>query len=176
MNLLSTAFDRDEIVAALHARGVCYLVPTPTGGERPMNDEQLILALASSNDARLRFSLSALLVRNPPLAELAASLVETTTPKVSDEIKKQYLAALYLQRIWASKLKARFGKTARITERFWESMGLSSPDVNFGEIGLWELSQFSEFNDWATYEDVVELLCECPCVSEENIRQALKYV
>jgi hypothetical protein len=116
MDSLSTSFDRDEIVAALHARGVCYLIPTPTGGERPMNDEQLILALASSKDARLRFSLSALLVRNPPLAELAAPLVETMAPKVSDEIKKQYAAAMYLQRLWASKLKARFGKTARISE------------------------------------------------------------
>ena len=35
--------ERDDLVAALHTRAVCYLAPTPLGDEQPLSDDALIL-------------------------------------------------------------------------------------------------------------------------------------
>ena len=168
---------RDTLVAALHKHGVCYLVPTPQGDEPEVSDADLIVGLASGKDARLRFSLSALLIRQPRLGALAVDLARHSThPTVKAEIEKQYLAAMYLQRIWHWRLMRKFGAFELLPEVFVPEYGLTDSSVNCGEIGLWELSQRSRFNDWDTWEGVVDLLCECPCESAENIREALLYV
>ena len=53
---------RDHLVAALHARGICYLAPSPQGDEPALTDDELLIGLASSNDARVRFALAGLLL------------------------------------------------------------------------------------------------------------------
>ncbi len=159
---------REELVAALHARGLCYLAPTPHGDERPLDDDELIAGLAASPDARLRFALAALLLAHPTLAERAAALVLGQAPVALDdatraEMRKQYLAAMYLQRMWRTRLRMHFGETPLIQERFTREMGLPPADAMFGELGLRALTERSAYNDWSSYEQVVDLLCEQPC-------------
>ncbi|BCX02757.1 MAG: hypothetical protein KatS3mg053_0695 [Candidatus Roseilinea sp.] len=163
---------REELVAALHARGLCYLAPTPHGDERPLGDDELIAGLAASPDARLRFALAALLLAHPALAERAAALIQGEAPiSLSDaaraEMRKQYLAAMYLQRMWRTRLKMHFGETPLIQERFAKEMGLPPADAMFGELGLRALTERSAYNDWSSYEQVVDLLCEQPCATPD---------
>ena len=56
----ATSPTREDLVAGLHARGVCYLAPTPHGDELNLNDDELIVGIAQAEDARLRFGLAAL--------------------------------------------------------------------------------------------------------------------
>lgn len=163
---------RRELVAALHARGLCYLAPTPHGDERPLSDDELLVGLAASPDARLRFALAALLLAHPALAERAAALIQGEAGVVLSEdaraeMKKQYLAAMYLQRMWRTRLRMHFGEAPLIPERFTREMGLPPADAMFGELGLRALTERSIYNDWSAYEQVIDLLCEQPCATPD---------
>lgn len=157
--------DRDDLVAALHARDVCYLAPTPHGDERVLTDDELILGLAQTKDARLRFALAALLLIHPKLAERVAHLAEHDAAPA--ELRKHYLAAMYLQRMWRTRLRMAFGETALIPERFTHALNLPAAEVMNGELGLYRLTENSLFNDWSSYEQVIELICEQPCATND---------
>ena len=157
--------DRDDLVAALHARDVCYLAPTPHGDERALTDDELILGLAQTKDARLRFALAALLLIHPELAEHVAHLAERDAAPA--ELRKHYLAAMYLQRMWRTRLRMAFGETALIPERFTHALNLPTAEVMNGELGLHRLTENSLFNDWSSYEQVIELICEQPCATND---------
>jgi|GEM_PF-844539 len=167
-------FPRDQVVAALHQRGVCYLAPSPQGDEPPLTDDELIMALAMSQDGRLTFALAGLLLVHPELAARVADLVETRTGPAGaegpewawDELRKQYLAAMYLQRLWRTRLRLVFGELPLIPERFVERLSLPKPDIMFGEMGLRALTDLSPFNDWSSYQQVVDMICEQPCAAE----------
>jgi hypothetical protein len=163
---MSTAvISHDELVAGLHARGVCYLAPTPAGDEPPLSDDALILGLAKSRDGRLRFALAALLLRHPRFAGEVARLAEAEShPKTRDELRKQYAAAMYLQRLWRTRLRLCLGaQGGLIPEKFTAELKLPHADEMFGERGLRELCDRSPFNDWSSYEQVVAMLCDQPC-------------
>ncbi|MCS7056252.1 MAG: hypothetical protein NZM18_08810 [Thermoflexales bacterium] len=168
---------REELVAALHARGLCYLAPTPRGDERPLDDDELIAGLSASPDARLRFALAALLLAHPTLADRTAALIEgkatlVLPEAVRAEMRKHYLAAMYLQRMWRTRLRMHFGETPLIPERFTEEMGLPPADAMFGELGLRALTERSAYNDWSSYDQIVDLLCEQPCATPDFLMPA----
>lgn len=167
-------FPRDHLVAALHARGICYLAPTPHGDEPPLTDDELILGLAASKDGRLRFALAALLLVHPELAERAIRLIEQhgnpvpdrpAPDRAWDEVRKQYVAAMYLQRMWRTRLNMALGERALLPEHFTKELDLPLPDAMYGEQGLRALTERSAFNDWSSYEQVIEMLCEQPCAA-----------
>ena len=162
----NAAIPHDDLVAGLHAREVCYLAPTPAGDEPPLSDDALIVGLAQSKDGRLRFALAALLLRHPALADEVARLADHERhPKTRDELRKQYVAAMYLQRLWRTRLRLCLGEESPlIPERFLAEMNLPPADEMFGERGLRELCERSPFNDWSSYEQAVTLLCDQPCV------------
>jgi len=160
-------YHRDHLVAALHERGLCYLAPTPEGDEPTISDDDLILGLAASDDVRVRFSLAGLFLLRPQLAELAASIViqaQDIPENLKTEIIKQYLAAMYLQRLWRTRLRLKFGPRGLIPERFTKELGLPAADEMYGEHGLYALCNRSPYNDWSSYEQVIELLLNQPCV------------
>jgi hypothetical protein len=168
-------FPRDHLVAALHARGICYLAPTPQGDEPALSDAELLVGLAASKDGRLRFALAALLLVHPELAGLAAALIETRDASAIDkpvpapvweELRRQYVAAVYLQRLWHTRLAFRFGEQSPIPDRFTESLDLPKADVMHGEMGLRMLTERSLYNDWSSYDQVIEMICEQPCRTE----------
>ncbi|MGQ9903738.1 MAG: hypothetical protein ACUVRU_05190 [Anaerolineae bacterium] len=171
-NIAQAPPERDDLVAGLHARGVCYLAPTPHGDERALSDDELIAGLAQSGNARLRFALAALFLAHPELAERAAQISATLSPSAQRELRKQYLAAMYLQRMWRSRLRAYFGDQPLISPRFTSAKDsptgapLAGPDDMHGKRGLSELCEASPFNDWSSYEQVVELLLNQPCGPE----------
>lgn len=164
--------ERDDLVAGLHARGVCYLAPTPNGDERALSDDELIAGLAQSGNARLRFALAALFLAHPELAEHAAEIGLTLPAPAQRELRKQYLAAMYLQRMWRTRLRMRFGEQPLIPQRFTSAADsptgepLPGPDDMHGKRGLRRLCEDSPYNDWSSYEQVIELLMTHPCGPE----------
>jgi len=171
-NAAPIAPERDDLVAGLHARGVCYLAPTPHGDERELSDDELIAGLAQSHNARLRFALAALFLAHPELAERAAAIDPALSGPARRELRKQYVAAMYLQRMWRSRLRAYFGEQPLIAPRFTSvedsptGETLAGPDDMHGKRGLRQLCEASAFNDWSSYEQVVELLLNQPCGPE----------
>jgi hypothetical protein len=160
---------RDDLVAGLHARGVCYLTPTPHGDEQALSDDELIRGIASAEDSRLRFALAGLFLLHPEIAERAAMVDATLTGSQQAELRKQYAAAVYLQRLWRTHLRLQFGETALIPERFLAEMGLPSPDLMHGEYGLRLLCDRSSYNDWSSYQQVIDLLSTQPCAPDRVI-------
>ena len=181
-------FSRDHLVAALHQRGICYLAPSPHGDEPALSDDELLIGLATSKDGRLRFALAGLLLVHPDLAENLAALVETRIykpggpmtpelsvlpgaalvalqPTIAEDLKKQYLAAMYLQRLWRTQLRLRFGESPLIPDRFTHEMNAPGADTMYGEMGLRALTEGSMFNDWSSYQQVVDMICEQPCAA-----------
>ncbi len=172
-------FPRDHLVAALHQRGVCYLAPTPNGDEPHFTDDELIVGLAGSLDGRLRFALAGLMLTDPGIAERAAQLLETRDIRlrhggslkqpvpdaVWPEIRRQYLAAMYLQRMWRTRLRMALGESDWITERYVKESALPAANALHGEYGLRALTEGSPFNDWSSYDQVVDMICEQPCRS-----------
>jgi hypothetical protein len=177
MRTMPALHPRHHLVAALHARGVCYLAPTPVGDEPAMGDEALILGLANGGDARLRFALAALLLRQPHLGALACALADAQADTATSEwIINQHVAAMYLQFVWAHRLRDSYGEPLRLEPRYFRIMGLETPETNHGEIGLWQLCQRSEFNDWDTYMDLSDQLIECGCEPEWLNREVRSHV
>ena len=172
-------FSRDNLVAALHRRDICYLAPSPHGDEPALTDEELLIGLAASKDGRLRFALAGLLLVHTELAQTLVNIVETRSSilrqtqdasgdpplqaTVVEELKKQYLAAMYLQRLWRTRLRMHFGESPLIPERFTDEMALPSADAMFGEMGLRTLTDRSSFNDWSSYQQVIDMICDQPC-------------
>ena len=162
--MTNPAISRDDLVAGLHARGVCYLAPTPVGDELPVSDDVLSAGLAASPDARLRFSLAALFLRHPGLAEAVERVHVAGLPAAAlRELEKHYAAAVYLQRLWRTRLRLAFGETPLLPERYLEAQGLPAPDFMHGEFGLRRLTERGLFNDWSSYEQAVDLLIDQPC-------------
>ena len=160
---------RDDLVAGLHARGVCYLTPTPHGDEQALGDDELIAGIARAEDARLRFALAGLFLLRPELA-LRAIEIEPVLPAVArDELRKQYVAAACLQRLWRTHLRLQFGDTPLIPEHFTRELDLPSPELMHGELGLRVLCERSPYNDWSSYQQVIDLLGNQPCASNEVI-------
>jgi hypothetical protein len=159
---------RDDLVASLHARGVCYLTPTPHGDETPLSDDALIAGIAQADDARLRFALAGLFLLHPDLAARAIQLEPALLGAARDELRKQYVAAMYLQRLWRTHLRLQFGETPLIPEHFTQEMDLPAPDLMHGEMGLRQLCDRSPYNDWSSYQQVIDLLGAQPC-AEDNV-------
>ena len=156
-------YERDDLVAGLHTRGVCYLTPTPNGDEQPLSDDELIAGIAQADDARLRFALAGLFLMHPDLAERAIAVEPTLADGARDELRKQYVAAMYLQRLWRTHLRMQFGETPMIREYFTRELDLPAPDVMHGEYGLRTLCDRSPYNDWSSYQQVIDLLGSQPC-------------
>lgn len=168
-------FPRDHLVAALHHRGICYLAPSPQGNEPHLTDAELLIGLAASKDGRLRFALAGLLLVHPQIAERVTQLLQTrispnptkTPPDWAwDELQKQYLAAMYLQRLWRTRLRQQFGESELIEERYTRENSLPPADAMYGEAGLRTLTERSAFNDLSSYEQVVDMICDQPCITD----------
>ena len=160
---LALIHDRDALVAALRDRGVDYLMPTDAQGD-PVGDEPLIASLAANEDPRLRQALIALFLLHPELAPLAPELRKTLGPETEIELVANYMAAVYLRQIWATRLSHYLPALAPLPDFFSQSLQLPSPQAGFGEPGLRALASWHAHNGHergnhcAEYENVADLL------------------
>jgi hypothetical protein len=155
--------NRDRLISALRARGVDYLLSDGDEAE-PLTDDTLIASLAGHEDARLRSALIALFLLHPELAERVLTVLGTLETSAANELRARYMAAVYLQRFWRTRLEIYGLVRSDLVDLFSAELGLPAPEVMFGKPGLHELAQWHQqqnpvaYNRRVEYELVVEHL------------------
>ena len=133
--------DRERLVAALRARGVDWLAPGDALGE-PVDDEQLIGSLAAHEDARLRAALTGLFILRPALAATVRAVADLLDGEARSELMARYMAAVYLQHLWRTRLGLYLGQFDYLTDLFSEELGLPGAGEGFGKVGLQALADW----------------------------------
>jgi hypothetical protein len=156
---------REQLVAALRERGVDYLAPSDARGQ-PLDDAALMAALAGHEDPRLRQSLVALFLVQSQLAPLAPTVRATLPEPAAVELTAHYMAAVYLQSMWLTRLGHYQTPVVRLPEYFSEALGLPHPDEMYGKAGLhaladWHTAHRAEHgNPLSEYEGVFTLIID----------------
>jgi hypothetical protein len=134
-------YDRETLVAELRERGVAYLAPSDAlSVDPPPSDAGLILALLAQPDARLRMGLVPLFIRHPALAADVERLAVEIDPALRLELQTYYQAAVYLQRLWRSRLGFYLDTSVLLPDLFSAEMGLPPADERHGKVGLYDLA------------------------------------
>jgi hypothetical protein len=155
--------DPERLVAALRARGVAYLAPSDAAGA-PLDDDSLLASLAASPAARLRQALAALFLVQPGLAEHVPAVRAALDPAAQVELTAQYMAAVYLREMWATRLSRYLPQLALLPDLFSQALGLPAPSEGYGKTGLhrlaaWHQGQTNRPGDRLTeYYNVADLL------------------
>jgi hypothetical protein len=155
--------DRETLVAALRERGVDYLAPSEAQGG-PVSDEILLASLAAHEDARLRSALTALFLLHPELADRLPVILERLEPLARSELQARYMAAVYLQRFWRTRLEIYHLTAPDLPDLFSAQLGLPGADEGFGKPGLAALAGWHQrqrpvsYNRRVEYELVIEHL------------------
>lgn len=132
---------RETLVAKLRELGIAYLAPSDAVATAPIpSDEALLLALLEQSDARLRLAMVPLFIRHPELAVCVQSLIDHIDPKLVLELQSYYTAAVYLQRLWRTRLGFYLDTTTLLPDLFSQQLGLPSPEERFGKHGLYDLA------------------------------------
>ncbi len=154
----------ETLVAALHRYGVDYLSPSDARLDQTIDDETLIASLASHSEARLRQALIALFLLQPQLAPIVPNLQTELVPHAAQELSAYYSAAMYLQRMWRTRLGHYLEAVNELPDHFSAELSLPHPQEEHGKVGLHALAdwhaRFSpyRFNHLSAYEGVAELL------------------
>lgn len=130
-------------------------------GQIDLSHEQLIYELASNGESRVQEALIPLFLRYPELASLLPNVLETLPIQAQSKLKHFYTAAVYLQRLWQTRLLDSVGKTPMLIDLFGQSeFGLAEPNQHYGELGLRQLAEiFTEetgFDWYSVYESILE--------------------
>lgn len=134
-------YTRESLVAALRDRGISYLAPSDAVAREVFEShEQLLCALLHQDDSRLRLAIVPLLLRHPEISESVPALAACLDDTVSLELQTLYMAAVYMQRNWRSRLSIYLNEMTLLPDLFSHQMGLPLPDERFGKTGLVELT------------------------------------
>lgn len=135
--------DEDEsLLGELWEHGVHYL-----SGARDARDSakgiapsDLVLRLATHPHPRMRHSLIALLLFHP---EWSVDLPQQIVHAPQDQQRRfrvLYTAAVYLQRLWWSRLRMYLGTFPRIPDLYSQELDLPSAEERHGKVGLHALA------------------------------------
>ena len=152
--------DGDRVVATLHRLGIRYIVAED--GAEPYDDlppEQLIAALVGDRGPRVEYSVIPLLMRHPEFAAVVPALAGSLPVARAELLRRHYMAAIYLQRMYRPALEIYLGKKPNLPDYFSAEMGLPSPDEYYGEVGLRQLVYRlpPPINWWLSYLDPVQM-------------------
>ena len=138
----AVVFPRENLVAALKEQGITYLAPSDAVADEALTSpDQLLSALLRQPDARLQLAIVSLFLRQPVLAETVPALVARLDASLSLELQTLYMAAVYLQRHWYSRLSIYLGDMNLLPDLFSHQMDLPPPEERFGKTGLYELAE-----------------------------------
>ena len=163
--MLEIVTDRERLVAALRERGVDWLAPSDAKGE-PVSDETLIASLAAQADPRLRQALTGWLLLRPALADAVPKVLVWLTAAAREamaaELVARYMAAVYLQNLWRTRLKLYLGGFSDLPDFYSSQLGLPPGGEGFGKPGLDALADWRNrqspiaYNHRAEYHVVME--------------------
>ncbi len=155
--------ERGRLVAGLAESGIRFLA----GGAaeaRPLSPRELIAGLARHPDPRLHSALTALLLLHPDWSKDVPSIAEMLKGAALVELQARYMAAVYLQRMWRTRLSFYLGDFQRLPDLYSRELGLPSPEERFGKTGLVALADWHRqrsaypFNRLAEYSKSADLL------------------
>ncbi|HET7767933.1 MAG TPA: hypothetical protein VFN74_04095 [Chloroflexota bacterium] len=127
------------LVAALREHGVRYFTADPDETQpshETLSPQRLLSELAQADSARVRHAIAALFLVKPELAPLVPEVVEALTDGAKGVLIEAYIAAVYLQRAWRTRLRRYFGEQPELPPLWVDQLGLPSPDERFGRAGL----------------------------------------
>jgi hypothetical protein len=162
--MISLVHDHETLVAALRERGVDYLTPSDAKLDQPIDDESLIASLAAHPDARLRQALIALFLLQPQLAPLVPRLRSELDLRAAQELAAYYMAAMYLQTMWRTRLSYYLESFPELPDYFSDELKLPKARELHGKAGLYSLAEWHtsqsnfRFNHLSAYEGVADLL------------------
>ncbi|HIC88862.1 MAG TPA: hypothetical protein EYP04_05625 [Anaerolineae bacterium] len=64
-------------------------------------------------------------------------MIQKLPPAARVELKALYTAAVYLQRLWRTRLGFYLGNYSELPDRFSNDLGLPSPAERHGKVGLY---------------------------------------
>ncbi len=133
--------NRETLVAELRNRGVTYLAPGDAVAESNFSsDLSFLSALLEQSDSRLRLALIPLFIRHPDLAAVASALVNQSDAALALELQTLYMAAVYLQRRWWTRLSFYLDTREPLPDLYSQTMNLPLAEEQFGKVGLYELA------------------------------------
>ena len=139
--MAEVSYARVSLVAALRDRGISYLAPSDAvAREVPDSHEQLLRALLHQDDSRLRLAIVPLLLRHPGISASVPDLAANLDDVALLELQTLYMAAVYLQRNWRSRLSIYLDDMTLLPDLFSHQMALPPPEDRFGKTGLVELA------------------------------------
>jgi len=158
--------EKDRLVAALYEHGIHFLV----GGEgipaalARISSLDIIIALAADPDPRLRLALTSLFLLHPEYAQEVRRALGSLDGTARLELQARYMAAVYLQRMWRTRLGYYLSDFQLLPDLFSAELGLPKPDERFGKTGLLALAEWHSrqspipFNRLASYNKAADLL------------------
>ena len=135
-------YQRESLVAELRKRDIKFLAPSDARAIEPISsNEDLMVALLASSDARLQLALTLLFIRHPELADGVSTLVRKLSPLQALELQTLYMAAVYLQRLWSTRLSFYLGEFSLLPDLYSSQLDLPPADERFGKAGLYALAE-----------------------------------
>lgn len=160
-------YQRETLVAKLREYGVTYLAPSDAIASEPIpSGAEFINALLQQPDARLKLALIPLFLRQPDLAKRVPALVTELDSLCALDLQTYYMAAVYLQRRWKSRLGIYLAQGDLLPDLYSQQLGLPMSDEAFGKVGLYELAEAWKarskypFNRLAALNQTIDLFFE----------------
>ncbi|MFQ5594154.1 MAG: hypothetical protein ACE5HA_08390 [Anaerolineae bacterium] len=159
------AHDREVLVAEMRDRGIRFLAPGDAKlGVARLSDKELLLHLAQHQDPRLRFALIPWFILNPAVHVLMPLVVQELPAAARVELKALYTAAVYLQRLWWTRLRFYLDNFEELPDEFSSELELPPATERHGKAGLHALADWharqSDYpvNRLASYNRMIDLL------------------
>ncbi len=156
------SYSGEELVSALDALDVPFLVGGAPSATRKLSPTDLMVGLAQSPEARVRSALVPLLLRRPELAQEARLAATRLQPSARHTLELFYTAAMLLRRKYSRQLNNLFGAQPILPDLFGQTLGLSLPNDPDESLQLLARRHAQltglDLNWIATYEHAVERL------------------
>lgn len=155
--------ERETLIAALAENGIRFLAGSGVKSAA-LDSAELMAELVSHPDPRLHSALTALFLLHPDWAGLVPGVAARLAGAPLVELQARYMAAVYLQRLWRTRLGLYLGNFETLPDLYSSMLGLPSPNERFGKSGLAALADWHTqhsvypFNRLASYQKSIELL------------------
>ena len=150
-------------MTGLAQNGIRFLAGGDAEANR-LSPMELIAGLARHPDPRLHLALTSLFLLHPEWAIHVPSIAATLDGAALVELQARYMAAVYLQRWWRTRLGFYLDDFPLLLDLYSHALGLPSPDERFGKTGLVALADWHAqhsaypFNRLASYHKSADLL------------------
>ncbi len=153
----------DELVAVLRAYGVPFLASEELAAAPPaLPAAELLAALASHPEARLRLALIPLLLRRPELVAAVPHAARQLPASAQFTLRSFYTAAYLLQQKHRTLLTARLGEQPALPDCFSVELGIplqGTPDDRLHMLGRRQAEGSGRRLNWTgSYEHAAERL------------------